>query len=286
MAVTHTNTEDSDRKVSVSSGVVASLAVSLPPHAAGVLLVVEAFAALNVAFVTTAWLAAGWSVAYNTEHPSGTFALLTKVAASGAESAPALTLTGAATAAMKAVVRKFTGFNSAAPINAVAVGEIGGGSDWNAPALTTTADGCMVFTGGGCLSASDFTTGDEPDGATLGYQDAANASWFGDAYFTQSSQGSIPAQLWTNSANAKTGFSFAIAPSSDSIAPDFTDGPDITNVTAAGFDVGGTVDESCEVSYLVVALGAAASSDADFDASVDKFNVTAATPFTDHHDGQ
>lgn len=67
--------------------------------------------------------------------------------------------------------------------------------------------------------------------------------------------------------------------------PTLTDGPNITGISSTGFDVGGTATQDCQVSYLVVDIGAPASTDAEFDASVDLFNVTAATPFSDHHNG-
>jgi len=77
----------------------------------------------------------------------------------------------------------------------------------------------------------------------------------------------------------------AFATYSTGVAPSLTDGPNLSAISASGFDVGGTADAACEVSYLIVDIGAAASADAEYDASVDKFNVTANTPFSDHHNG-
>lgn len=73
---------------------------------------------------------------------------------------------------------------------------------------------------------------------------------------------------------------------SDSIAPSLSTGLTVNSVTSAGFDVLGTPDEGGTVSLLVVAIGATASTDGQFDASAETAAMTAGTQFTIHHTGQ
>ncbi|TXH14736.1 MAG: hypothetical protein E6R03_08660 [Hyphomicrobiaceae bacterium] len=72
----------------------------------------------------------------------------------------------------------------------------------------------------------------------------------------------------------------------DATGPTITSGPTVTNITASGFDVGATSNESGTARLLVTAYGAAQPNQAAFDASTETATATANTPFSIHHTGQ
>jgi hypothetical protein len=66
-------------------------------------------------------------------------------------------------------------------------------------------------------------------------------------------------------------------PSASVAAPTLTDGPNVTDITATGFNVSGTADQACDVSLVVVNHGAAAPDDEDYDASAHTTSALANT---------
>lgn len=70
------------------------------------------------------------------------------------------------------------------------------------------------------------------------------------------------------------------------LAPTLTDGPDVTDISVDGFDIGGTADQNCTVELVVVNYGDPAPEAEDYDASTETTSAIADTPFSIHHTGQ
>lgn len=229
MAIAFGNVEGTDFVKAKSTTTTTSLSVNISALSSGntgKLLVAVFYHAGNSGLFSEP---AGWTVANNTTAANGGLAIFWRVC-TGDETTVAA---GRATAVYtQAQVYVISGADTTTPINTYLLATRSGGVSWASPVITTTVDGCLIFQGGGATGVSDWATNDEPTGTTLIAQESNTAAWFGMAFESQTSAGTLGTRTWDNNSNAKYAVSFAIAPSTGGA------GLTITSVTPSTFDSG------------------------------------------------
>jgi hypothetical protein len=236
MPIAFGNVENTDWKYVDSSVVATSVSVPIPACSAGDLIAIVGYIDVGTATFSTP---TDFVVGFTGSNNEGGIGIFTKTVTGsegwgGGSGTVTLSRSGGSDALIQAIALRITGHDSTTPYNTGAQSVASGGANWNSPTITTTADGSLLFFGGGSRDvAGTFDAGDEPDTTTLIKQWATSGSWLGLAYETQSTAGATGTRQWTNPTNAKRAFSFAIAPSSAT-------GLTITGVTPTTFDDGVT----------------------------------------------
>lgn len=235
------NVENTDFVVTKSVNVT-SQTVSLPSTASGDLIVLVAFSTFGAITKPAAY----------TSGTTGTLsgdpsAMVCYKVSSGSESNPAITIGSACDVVTYAL--KITN-PAATPLNVIsALIEGAPGGNFNAPAVTTTAANCIVFTmcgarnndAGATWPPEDPTATGYPSGMTaVALRETASANtnpvWQAMAFATQASAGATPTMTWTGSpataADGKTTLTFAIALTTGG-APGNASGAGLTDTDSA-----------------------------------------------------
>lgn len=220
------NVENTDWVYTETVSAAGSLSANLPPVSVGDAIALVVYSRVNSQTINTP---SGYTAAsFNVGDTVGFMGLFWKIS-DGTETTVSL-VHSSGTANIQCIALKITSPNASAPLNVSAVAGVGGGSNWNSPSITTTADGCVLFFGGGSNGTSDWVAADEPDSTTLVKQDTTSDTWLGLAFENQASAGATGTRQWTNAVSPKRAFSFAIAPAGGATVS-------ITSVTGSASDV-------------------------------------------------
>lgn len=236
MTLAFGNVENTDWKH--TTGNATSISANLPSYSSGDLGVLVCYIDTSTATFSAI---SGWSATDGGTAAEGGVTIFTRSCDGSEGSTVTVAASSGGATNIQVIALKITGHNTTTPLNISAFASASGGANWNSPSITTTADGCLLFFAGGCREVSNASDTSIPSGTTLVDQLATAGSWLGLAYKTQTSAGSTGAQQWTNTANAKRAFSFAIAPASatglsiTSVDPSQIDSGESVTITGTGF---------------------------------------------------